>query len=90
MSENSKRALNVFDVKNLEVKHPASKVWSTNVLGVKQLESVGRCVTSSDDMSNFTASEFAGPWLFKYQSFQMLVDLHIASAFSFHKHYLCS
>ena len=33
-------ALNVFDIKNLDVNHPASKVWATNVLGVKQLESL--------------------------------------------------
>jgi len=31
--------LNVFDIKSLEVKHPASNVWATRVLGVKQLES---------------------------------------------------
>ena len=33
-------ALNVFDIKNLDVNHPASKVWAANVLGVKQLESL--------------------------------------------------
>ena len=32
-------ALNIFNIKDLEVKHPASKVWATNVLGIKQLES---------------------------------------------------
>ena len=32
-------ALNVFDIKSLEVKHPASNVWGTNIIGVKQLES---------------------------------------------------
>ena len=33
-------AFNVFDDKNLEVKHPASKVWATNIIGVKELESI--------------------------------------------------
>ena len=33
-------ALNVFDIKSLEVKHLASNVWATNVIGVKQLESL--------------------------------------------------
>ena len=33
-------ALNDFDIKSLEVKHPASNVWATNILGVKHLESV--------------------------------------------------
>ena len=33
-------AFNVFDDKNLEVKHPASKVWGTNIIGVKELESI--------------------------------------------------
>ena len=32
--------LNVFVIRNIEVKHPTSKVWATNVLGVKQLESM--------------------------------------------------
>ena len=32
-------ALNVFDDKNLEVKHLVSKVLATNVIGVKELES---------------------------------------------------
>ena len=32
--------LNVFDDKNLEVKHLVSNVLATNVIGVKELESI--------------------------------------------------
>ena len=52
-------ALNVFDIKSLEVKHLASNVWATNVIGVKQLEPEQQTVSVSSTFKDFyTLYEF--------------------------------